>query len=264
MATIRATMLFEAATADRGRVAGWTESWYKIGTPEAVLDSIKVLCTPRAALMPLNSKIIGQRLQVIGGRSMSDNVVFTGRTRLTNDIPQMAAQCVVGSAGQAQKKSFSVRGLPDDCVTGGDYTGANGLGASFAAFFRRLADDAWQWQARDTSIAATPIVSIAADGTFVLAAPMIFAVGDYVNLVRVKNVTGRSVKGDFFVETKVDNQHGKLFNWTGGQVNLAGKMRVRAYTYPVVSRDLGKVIQVMVRKVGRPLNPYRGRATKRR
>ncbi len=264
MAVQRATMIFKASTTSLLRSAGWSESWYKEGAQEATLTALKDLCAVRANCLAGTAQIAGQRVQQLGGRSISDGLIFPGRQRLTVDIPQMAITANVSNAGSLQKKTFSMRGIPDDAIIGGDFTGAGGLLQAVNGFFAGLANGAWQWQARDTSLGTVQLQSVGVDGTFVLAGDYIFNQGDYLTMVRVKDINGHSIVGNFLVGTKTDARNGKFFAWPNRVVQLSGKVRKLNFIYPVVAFNSGKIVRSMIRKVGRPLDLYRGRATVRR
>jgi len=269
MAILRASMIFGYFTERRGRPAGMSESWYLNSDPTAAMAALKVLCQKRMGMAPQSVFIHGQRVQVLepAGRSVTDNEEFLGaRVAATQDVPQVALQCVVKNAANTLAKSFSMRMMPDAVFKGGDYTPGEvaGFAAAVTAFGTALAAGSWQWRARRTSNPRAKIVSIAADGTFVLEPGITFDQWKSLTLMRVVNTAGKSVVGNFVVSVKTDNQNGKFANWGGSTVQGKGAVRLLEYDYPIVAPGSFKVVQAMIRKVGRPSNLYRGRATARR
>lgn len=264
MAICRATMIFRVPTAD-ARVGGFSESWYKEGTPADVMRSLMALCLFRAGALPTASKISGQRVQELGSRAITDSEPFPGVIRSTTDVPQMAAQCSVTDAAGLKKKIFMCRGINDDSVESGALVRGGATSIQLGLFMNNLAVNGFQFRSRDTTLPAIKIVSVDANGVFALTGDLAFAVGDFLTAVRVRSQQGRSIVGSFYVSNRVDAQHGTLFGWPTGQtVSLSGSFRKQAFVYPSVAAGTGKVSKVAVRKVGRPSDLYRGRATRRR
>ena len=258
MASVKATMLFQQTT-ERGRVGGWSETWYKDGTFTAVNTALKALCTARANLLPIDSEIIGQRVQIPGGRAFTDNSIFPGQAAKKNDIPQMAAQCRILASNGVNAKIFSMRGVPDDLVVGGDLI-PGAATPLYTAFGNRLGLDSWQIRSRDNQQPTAGIISIGIDGLFTLTNVIPFAVGDYLTLLHVKNTAGRAVTGNFYVKTVVNPTQGNFANWPGSAVIEVGKVRKLVYVFNNVDKSTFRLLRVMVRKVGRPFDLYRGRA----
>lgn len=267
MPDIRATMIFRYATGP-GRPAGMSESWYVRGDMTTAMEALKNLCLPRAALLPNSCSIVGQRLQDVSNsvRSVTDNQIFPGMARaLTQDVPQMAVQAVVYTADRAQSKNFSMRMMPDDAILAGDYSpGANFPQALFTTFGRALVTNQMRWRARNFTNPKISIISVAADGTFVLGADLDYAQGNYLTLLRARNTAGRAVTGNYYVAVKTDARNGKFANWGGSIIAGKGFVRKLAFDYPIVGPNSLKIIRSMVRKIGRPSDLYRGRATSKR
>lgn len=260
----KVTHLFELVTED-GRAAGWSESWYVDDAPLNALIKMRSLGGARANLMPVFSKIVGARAAILGGRSISDNYQINGRTRLDRDIPQMALSVAVFSAEFAQKKTFSLRGWNDAEVIGGAYSPGQ-TRPQLTAYAEQLSVGGFRFRARDVSQPTAAVLSIDATGIYVLGSDVALAVGDFVTLLRVRDVNGRSVTGNFYVRAVTSNRQGQLASWpTGVVVGEKGKLRRLAYTYPLVDRTTGiRVNRIQTRKVGRPFALYRGRAAVRR
>lgn len=267
MAFIRASMIFRYSTGT-GRPAGMSESWYYSGDMTQAMTALKSLCNARSALLPAQCSIVGQRLQDVSNtvRSLTDNQIFPGAARgLEQDAPQIAVQCLVKTLDESQSKNFSMRMMPDDAVFRGDFTpGVNFPLALFSSFATSLVTNGMRWRARRFTNPKIAIISVAADGTFLLAQDLDYVQGDSLTLLRVKNTNGRSVTGNYYVQTRTDARNGKFANWGGSIVAGKGFVRKLNFDYPLVGLGKFKVIRSMVRKVGRPLDLYRGRATKTR
>jgi len=260
----KVTHLFELVTED-GRAAGWSESWYVDDAPLNALIKLRSVGGARANLMPTFSKIVGARAAILGGRSITDNYVINGRTRLPRDIPQMALSVAVFSAEFAQKKTFSLRGWNDDEVQGGAFAPTQ-TRPQLTAYAEQLSISGFRFRARDISQPTAAILSIDATGVFTLGGDCALAVGDFVTLLRVRDTNGRSVTGNFYVRLVTNARQGQLASWpTGVVVGEKGKMRRLSYIYPLVDRGTGiRINRIQTRKVGRPFSLYRGRAAVRR
>lgn len=261
---LRFSMLFHSVSANV-RVAGWSESWYFDGDVLAAETPAQRLCEARAAILPSNSKIIGQRYQVIGGMSRTSSLIFPGTTRLGNDVPQMALLCRVVAIGTANKKLFTLRGLPDNYVVAGELAAVDQLVPAVRNYLTNVSILGFRFRGRTLTNPQVNILSVAADGTFQLTADLIYNQGDYLTMMRVKDVFGRSVKGSFYVLTKTDARNGRFASWPAGvAVGQNGRVRKLEYQYPQIAGVGSQYLRVVVRKVGRPFDLYHGRAPARR
>ena len=262
MAIQKCTMLFETRT-DKGRVSGFSETWYRDGTIADNMLQLQDLSKRGAGLLSNADGIIGQRIQQLGGRAVTASTSWPGVQVVDQDIPQVAALCYVLDAGKVYKKTFLLRAMVDDSIIKGDLVTGRQLTALFQSYANELGAS-WRFRVRDVTKPVAGLISIAADGTFVLTGDLVFNQGDYLTMLRVKSTLGKAVKGNFYVGTKVDSRNGKFANWGGQIVAANGKVRVFAYDYALVDRNSFTIVRSAVRKVGRPFFLYRGRAAVRK
>jgi len=279
MAVLRATMIF-SYTSESGRQAGWSESWY-LGA--SILDAqvaanMNQLMLARVRMLPAPGLITGYRLTQINDapfgtgnalRSLSfeDNIpgAYTNRDNtFQQDIPQMALQARVLSASTLNVKNYDIHGLPDGIVQGGKYIPTGAFTQGFVAFAGVLSQRQFQFRGLDLTQAKTGIASISDTGAFTLTGDNPVEVGQWLMMLRVKDITGKPVKGTFYVLTKPTARTGTLLNWTGQTVGQSGEVRRRNFVYLAVQQGSNTPLRATTRKVGRPSNAYRGRVSARR
>lgn len=258
----KCTALWQQTSGD-GRVAGWSETWYTAGTFGAAAIAFINTIAARAALLSAAAKCIGLRVQVPGGQTYAQTLSVPGSAGSLQDVPMMAVNLKVYSPTNPNTKIFQLRGVPDATVVLGAYAPSANFTANLSAYIKNVSDNNMCWQAINRTTPQVNIVSIAADGTFVFAGAVTYAQGDYIQVMRARNVNGVRVSGKFYVATKVDAQNGKFANWVSGQVLGNGKVRPVSIIYPLVSNAPPVVLGITTRKVGRPFGLYHGRRTKR-
>lgn len=271
MATNRLTILFHHQSSDTSspsappvRVAGWSESFYY---NDSITDSgdIARLCQRRAALLPQNAFIIGQRYQFADGSSRSDSVRYNSNTGLAVDVPQMSLLCSARNLAQQSTRRFMIRGIPDAWVVNGELVGGSAGVAARArinAYFDELAD--WLWKARDRNAATADIMTIAANGQFNLAQDLAFADGDLLRFQRVVSTVKLPIKGSYRVLSHTSQRVGVFANWNGLTVSNVGKVQLVAFKFVPFVIKAQSFSRVAVKKVGRSFFQYRGRASKRK
>lgn len=266
MATFKCTMLFTLATNRSNgsigkRVAGWSESVYSQTSDFAALRTSFVnLCQKRAALLARGASIVGQRYQMIDprGRATVNGQQFAGNYG-DSDVPQMSLTFVVPSASSPNNRRFTLRGLSDIFVVEGEYKPSAFINQVIADFVAALAT--FRFRATNLTNEPVPISTIAGDGTFVLQQPLTFAVNDYLNVSRVR-VSGGTNSDRYHVSVATDTQHGKFSDWSLG-AGTGGTARLDTIIYPLFDGTAQVDPVVVTRKVGRPINGYRGRASTR-
>lgn len=267
MATYKCIAKFDLGTNRSGassgrRIGGWTEGVYSQSSDFAALRvSFEELCRRRANLLPLGATIFGQRYQLIDptGRTVSTTVIFPGSTWAT-DVPQMCLNFAVPAASTPNVRNFCLRGLPDTLVKEGEYLPDPDYSFALDVWKAQLAP--FRFAASTLSNGPIAINSIAGDGTFVLQQPLTYAANDYLNVSRAKNSGGQSFNGRFWVKVRTDAQNGQFGNWPHG-ATLGGTVRLDDTIYPLFDSTATITPKVGQRKVGRPLNGYRGRASNR-
>jgi len=268
MALVRLSMLFHHVSSTTSisdgapvRVGGWSENLY-FDDAAKMPASITAMQVRRAALLPANCAIIGQRYRFADGSSQTFTERFASPGDFSVDIPQMALQCTAKNLGMASIRKFNIRGLPDSWVVNGEWIGSGPAQSRLIAYFNTLVG--FQWKGRLRSAAAVDVVSIDGNGVFVLADDLAFTLGGQIRLVRVTNDVGQNVTGIYRVLLRTDARNGKLANWKSSTVDSVGKFQLVSFQYPTFLAGQITYSRVAPRKVGRSFFQYRGRASKRR
>lgn len=267
---IKCTALFNLGTvpadpaAATARIGGWSESWYFDGTPEAARTNFERLCAFRAGLMPTTAAIIGQRYQVIGGGSATASRRFPGAAGIATDVPQMGLLCTFPGQGVANIRRLTLRGFPDGWVSGGELLPNFDFNAAFTLFALAVTSNAFRFRGRDLAAPSARIAGIAAR-VLTLTDPLVFIVGDYLQLRDVRTTTGRSVSGRYQVEATTGPTNATLRGFPAtSTVELNGFANKYTIIYPLMQpRPAISFSRIVVKKVGRPFGGYRGRSSKR-
>lgn len=267
MAVFKLIAIFEQVTNLSGdsighRIAGWSEGVYGVsGNFPLLRTQFEALCEARAPLLGTGSSIVGQRYELIDpiGRTQ------TGARRFTpsfekSDVPQMALTFVVNALNTPHVRRFTLRGLRDGLAEEGEYKPTANSPAAISAFVRALSP--FSMRASNLQTPYVPLLGVDAVGNFTMAQPLTYAVGDRVTVKGAKTSLGTVPTQAYYVEARTDATHGKLGNWVAG-VAIEGAVRGQLVSYPTFDPNTPIAPQITVRKAGRPLGGYRGRASKR-
>lgn len=265
---LKCTMLIQVATVKPdgtpGRIGGFSESVYNdtLGT-EGINQFLK-LCEKRAAMLPKFAAVVGQRYQVVNpkGASSTGSARYAGRFDEDADMPQMALYARIGSSGVTNLRPLYLRGMPDEMVKRGEYSPTPGFVTAVANYFNEITG--FYFKGRDLTLSPAKISTIAEDGTFVLNTPLTFDVNSVVQISRTNLPFGGQQGAIAYVQTKTDSTHGKLYaaNWPYG-ITKGGSMRIFAEQFFVMQGNTAKIKGSVVKKVGRPFDQFRGRASAR-
>ncbi len=263
------------------RTAGWSESIYATSEVAATVQEYFVRwCNARAGLLTKGAAIVGQRYQLVdpvrgsapGTRVFQGAAGPTGTSAdPTQDYPALAAYFRVPVQGIVNRsRPFTLRGLPDAFVRGGEWYGG-GLGAGITTgntalntFLELL--DGWQHRYRAPSVAGTPIFSATALGTVVFDTPHTYVVNDVLEAYRVVDTEGNTIQGEFMVLTVPTSHSVTLAGWPADTVvSQRGQLRKVSFAYATFQEVPGTIIpRIISRKPGRPFDSFRGRASRRR
>jgi len=268
MAVFKATMLLTLATnvssgSSGKRIGGWSESWYDVD--DSLVNTQRFflrLCQKRAAMLPVGAAVIGQRYQAIDpvGGSVTSHRVYPG-LQAANDVPQMSVQYSLPARATPNIRLVTLRGLPDDNAIEGEFKPTPEYQRALTAFNAEV--DGWYFRGRNLQLDEIPVVSVAVDGTFVLGADLTFSAGTLLRFFKLKETSfDTTVSGLWRVNVRTDARHGTLYNWSSGQ-REGGGVRVEGIVYPQINGNVTVTPKVTVRKVGRPSDLYRGRASNR-
>lgn len=267
MAKFKMTAIFRQVTNTGGasqgnRIAGWSESLYRESNDFPLARAaFENWCNIRTFLLGSGASITGQRYELIDpeGRTQTASRVFRGTTILC-DVPQAALTFTVPALSSPHVRRFTLRGCQDGLIVEGEYQPTPASTNAFALLVRAM--NGFAIRVANLTAPFVAIMSVDATGNFVLASPLTFGVGDKVTVKNVKQGSQKVPTNDFFILARTDDRHGQFSNWTAG-VCYEGAMRPQLVTYQQLDSTVTVTPQATVRKVGRPLSGYVGRAHKR-
>jgi hypothetical protein len=247
------------------RIGGWSESYYATAGDDATYAKFQTLTVKRLGICPVGTSISKLRIQQVDPTLASRlrKVAYTAPVMWLSDVPQMALK--IPFLGTATTGAFlrEFRGLPDVQVTTGEYIPTNPFTTAVTVFINELQNGTWFARRRDKSKVQYPVLSISAAGVVVMSAPVIgLAAGVQVQVLRTVNpMTGRRFGYFATVQTFVDEQN---FTIVGPKVKASGfgTLRLAAIVPQVFAGGQVADAQAVVRKVGRPLKSYSGRASR--
>jgi hypothetical protein len=248
------------------RLGGWSESYYSNLADTVTIESFVRLIQARLSICPRGTVVTKYRVQQVDPTLASQLRSTSASAPATwlSDVPQMAlkVQFLPGAITGAFLREF--RGLPDIQVTVGEYSPSAPFTTSLTAFMNVLTNGQWRARRRDRSQPKYSILSIDPTGLVVMTDPFVgVAVGQQVQVIRTVNpMTGRKFGYFAKVQAVTDTQH---FQIVGPKVRASGfgQMRAAAVYYALFTDPAISEAQAVVRKVGRPLRAYSGRASKR-
>jgi len=257
------TLLFQMTTNAGGqsqttRTGGWSESVYKDTINQGAMNA---LCQTRAAMLPPQALIVGQRIQQVfpAGASQTAGRRYPGSFGSDNDMGQ-AGMLLTGRARTgANVRRWRIGGVPDDQITFGEYVPKNGWNPLLGAYLSVLSFN-FGFMGRDLTARPLAVVSISALGEVLLAEAMTVSPGDEVALRDVLMPNDFTSSGRFKVVDTTDALNFKIRGWkplvgTGG---TALNVTARSYLQ-FADTSLLTVSHVVSRKIGRPLAGFRGR-----
>lgn len=265
---IKCDMLINASTNKSGstqaqvRTGGWSEGWYVEVDPDNARINFEDVCAARAALLPNNCTIVGQRYRIIGGGSSSGGKSFPGGSGLQGDIPQMALLCTVAGNGVPNIRRFRIGGIPDARVVEGEYNPSSAYTAALNRYFAKCQEDGMKFKYRNLAAGRVDIKSIDSTGLMTVFVAQTFNAIPFIDLLKCRDSQNKAVKGRFGLVAGGDNLHAQLIGWKG-QTVVKGSFRLVQDAYSFVNQKSFNVGRVVVHKVGRAFFQYRGRASKR-
>lgn len=269
MGVLKCTMIIQQATgtiaktSNSQRLAGWSESWIDAsGETRAVkLNNFRKLCQFRAAMLCSTAVIVGQRYQELDPKSASftDSRRYPGNTTFLADTPDLAMYCRAVSV-DVNTRPVYFRGLPDNVCVDGEIVRGGTWEDAFNAFNNWVRGYSFRGKAYNNPL--IPIQNIVSGLVTTNAAHGVTA-GATVKIIKTVGAAGSgNVTGLFKVNSVPTIATLTLVNfnvgtWNGGNLQLQGS---GYHLLPGLPITLGRVVR---RKVGRPSEQYRGRASKR-
>lgn len=276
MAFTRITLVFSLTTDPLNRAVatahtgGWTESlWTDFNFP-IWNTPLSNLMTARQAMLPFTASITGyraaqydiQKNKLIPRGAFSVTSFRTGNSLWKTDLPQAALQIKMYNANQPNTSSPWLRGMPDDVLIGGEYSGNVIFTPMLTNYINQLIGGAWGFMGRDLSQETVRVNAMA--GATLTAAEVIpgVAVGDYIRLNRVYDSIRRPVVGAFQV-TAINAKVYTLDPAPGATVTEPSGL-VRKDLLRFLSIGSSRLHRAGIKKVGRPSQGYRGRRSRKR
>jgi hypothetical protein len=271
---VRYSLLFSyASTPNVGtpaatRTGGWSESyWLADDAPNPT--AVAALRSARRLLLPSSCVIDGYRQQLFtlvngvyspGGASTVLGALV-GNQSYTADVPQMALQLNASSNIYTNTRKFSIRGIPDVCVAGGEANFSAGYKGLLTSFFNAISSNVFGYPGRDLTQPVQGIAGVAGN-VLTLDGAAAFGVNDWAELIKCRTLEGVPVTGKFKV-TAVAGATVTLLDFPNisGLVPTSKITRLVQRFNPMQTIDYSRIV---VRKIGRPFVQYRGRRSKRR
>lgn len=276
---VRVTLLFDITTDPQDRASasphsgGWSESFYVAGTQFQPLTFFTAWAGNRAGLLAGEGAIIGYRQQLftidgnklLPGGSAAGALNTPGVWGSDLNAPQDSLMLNWSLSGQPQTIRTRLPGVPDSQVASGEYQPA----ALYKTYLTKyvnfivgipmtgISRDLTQPDSRVKSFSAGSLTTLSATGA---------AAKDYIRFRRVKDDNGRPLEGSYLVTAVVANADGTfsytLFDSPAQTVSKPnGTARRDLLVNPVITAGVPN--RLVVRKIGRPFQLYRGRRSKR-
>lgn len=271
----RVSLLFSVTTqAANAGVAvphsgGWSESHW-VNTPANVtLADIEALAQPRANLLSSLASITGYRIQtftLVGNKmipegSRSGRILIPGGSQAGLNMPQDGLSIFMTAAGAVNVSRQVLRGMPDDYIVNGEYSPNVGYSSRVRTYINALINQAWKFVGRDRSVPNARVLAIA-NGVVTLAGNVGgVANTSFLRLNRVFDANNRPVKGTFLITAIAGNLYTVSGLGTTSVTVPSGTARIDQLA--VFQYGAGTVGRTVVRKIGRPFEQYRGRASRR-
>lgn len=249
---------------------GWSESHWSNTLAGITLPSIESLCAYRAFILSQSATITGYRIQdfTISGNkllplsSSSGRVLFPGGSLDTVNMPQDGLSIYMSTVGAPNVSRQVLRGMPDYTIVAGEFAPNAGYLSRVNQYMAWLVSAGWKFVGRDRSVANSRVMGINA-GVVTLAGPVGgVANTSFLRLNRVTDSNGNPVTGTFPITAIA----GALYTVTGlaGVTVTVPSGTARIDQLAVFSYGAGRIGRSVVRKIGRPFEQYRGRASKSR
>lgn len=251
-------------------VGGWSESHWHQNAMSSQDGTVRNLLLARARMLPRTATIVGLRIAnyEIVNSSLRPLGASTGKLRFPGspgsitDLPQVALE-VSGNSNAGNSNRFSCRCIPDITMHGGEYQPSGTYKGYVTQFCNLLADNGWGFIGRSLSAPQPKILSIAANVMTTSEGFDPVNGETLVTFIGVKDTSGRPVVGNFRVLSQPDDNAYLLEGLPQGLV-VGASGYARKLTPVFLDYTTVTPIRAVVRKVGRPFEQYRGRASKRR
>jgi len=264
------------ATDAISHTGGWSEGFWATEAPGAFQDKWHAILTARAKFLPKQAQIVGFRTQtyeIAGNKLMplgasAGAYRYPGSVRFDCDQPQVTLRARATAQGAQNTASLYMRGIPDSWVFGGEYDPVDDANTLLSAYYRQLITKGAGFIGRNLNIGSVRVLNVIDLGgnsgsaiTCNAAVPGV-ALNDFVRLIRVRDVNGKSIEGVYNV-TNVNGAVITVRALSGRTVlapsGLCRKDSLAFNTFGVIATQ-----RITTKRVGSPFEKYRGRRSKRR
>lgn len=273
----RVSLLFQVTTSPLDRTSasphsgGWSEQFYINGQLASGSESIRTLAQSRAAILPSEAACIGARFayyninanKLFPSGTATVKFQFRGNPNYTTDLPQVALEMSGSTLSGPNTSRFRLRCIPDSVMVGGEFQPDASFRRLLTVYSNNLSNfNNLGFIGRNLSLPSARVLSIAGN-TVTLDGSIGAVLGtDYMRFNRVLDITGVPVQGVYrivnFAAPGTYTVAG-LEQRTAGPNGTARVDQLSFFDYSTIVP-----VRAVVKKVGRPFENYRGRASKRR
>ena len=288
MVATRMSLLFQVTTNPTDpstasqHTGGWSESlWYNGSSP---LDptTLSNLCTKRALLLPRAASIVGIRYalyEITGnklkpGGTSAAKILKPGHPSLSVGLPQDSLEISGQSASTPNNNRFRLGCLPDEECSNGEYQPDSTYKASVTNYLNMILGTGptsgggpYSFVCRDLSTPAVRVLSVVPLGgakqqlQVVTDASALTSVGNYLRFHRCYDQAGNPIKGSYVIDSISGGTNTYVLNGAPQQTVVKPSGLIRHDTLILVTYGSLNVSRAVVKKIGRPFQAYRGRAS---
>lgn len=256
------------ATSASPHSGGWSESHW-CAPSDFVAANARTLASRRANLLPGQGSIIGYRLEsfdLTGNKlsplgATSGRFLYPGLDSRDLNLPQDSLMMNGAGSGVPNAARFNLRCIPDGIITRGEYQPSPAFKGALTLYSNGLIAVGYGFIGRVKTGLSARVNSIAAGVVHLNGAVGGVANTDFLRLNRVYDDLGNPVKGTFLITNITGNAY-TVSGLAGVSVSQpSGSARIDAldfFQYGVINPA-----RAVVRKIGRPFEQYRGRASAR-
>jgi hypothetical protein len=274
MPTFKTTFILDQTTspqegrAQSTRDGGWTDNLYFSGTLSECELRCRRYALERANLLSSTGFVNGVRIVNVDAPGIAKAIPysFPGPKDAVCDVPQMAfrlsLQCANGT-----RRQLVLAGVPDELVLGGAAS-FNPASTRNFTILNTILSGGFGKLGVVRSNPLVNVLSISTGGLVTTLSNHGLNANDTVRFFRTKDVYGVPVQGKWKVNgTPPSTTTFNLAEWNANPINPYGTVnggKVRKLAFEFVGFEDLTFAGVTIRKVGRPFDQYRGRASRRR
>lgn len=273
----RVSWLFQVTTnpADTSaaipHTGGWSEQLWTGNQIPSSSPSIRTVANSRAQLLPREASIVGARIayyDIEGNKLMprgSTTVKFSypGSAGYRTDLPQVSLEMNATTDAGPNASRFRLRCIPDVVMIGGEYQPDSSFKRLVTTYCNLISGvTSLGFIGRNLTNPTARVLSVAGN-TVTLDGSISAVVGSsYLRFNRTIDVLGIPIQGTYRIVNFVAPGTYTVVGLDNRTANNSGTARVDALQF----FDMNQVnpVRAVIKKVGRPFESYRGRASKRR